>query len=145
LAEKEFQRSVRYDKPFSIMMLDVDNFKRINDEFGHLAGDAVLVDVGKALNAFIRNVDIAGRYGGDEFCIILPETGLEEAVITANRLLEEFNKINTPDIDGGNLLQASIGVACKDMDVYSLEVLLARADEALYLAKKRGRDQVACL
>jgi diguanylate cyclase (GGDEF)-like protein len=145
LAEKEFQRSVRYEKPFSIMMVDVDNFKRINDEFGHLAGDAVLVDVGKALNAFIRNVDIAGRYGGDEFCIILPETGLEEAVITANRLLEEFNKINTPDIDGGDTLQASIGVACKDTNVYSLEVLLARADEALYLAKKRGRDQVACL
>jgi diguanylate cyclase (GGDEF)-like protein len=145
LAEKEFQRAIRYDSFFSIIMLDVDNFKRINDEYGHLAGDAVLVDVGIALSAFVRSVDIVGRYGGDEFCIILPETGLEEAVITGNRLLEEFNKIITPTIDGRNTLQASIGVASKDVINYSLEVLLARADEALYLAKKRGRDQVACL
>jgi diguanylate cyclase (GGDEF)-like protein len=145
LADNEFQRAVRYDKPVSIIMLDVDNFKRINDEYGHLTGDFVLVDVGKALNSFIRKVDIAGRYGGDEFCVILPETSLEEAIVTANRLLDEFNKIETPEIDGRSTLQASMGVACNDKNIHSLEALLARSDEALYLAKKRGRNQVASL
>ncbi|NMB54765.1 MAG: sensor domain-containing diguanylate cyclase, partial [Leptolinea sp.] len=144
IAEKEFERSERYNTPISIIMLDIDNFKLINDTCGHQAGDAVLMDVGKALSAFIRKIDTAGRYGGDEFCIVLPETDLEEARTAAARLLDEFHRIKVPSISFQEYLQASLGVACKNDDITNLEDLLARADLAMYQAKKRGRNRVEC-
>lgn len=142
LAEKEFERSRRLNSPISVIMLDIDNFKMINDTCGHQAGDTVLRNVGKALSAFIRKIDIAGRYGGDEFCIVLPDTGLQEAKTAANRLLEEFHKIRIPSISYEEYLQASLGVACKDESISNLEDLLVRADMAMYQAKKRGRNRV---
>lgn len=145
VAEHEFERSNRYDTPISIIMLDIDKFKQINDTCGHLAGDTVLADVGKALNAFIRKIDTAGRYGGDEFCIILPETDLSEAKTAANRLLEEFHKIKIPSVSYEEYLEASLGVASKNENISNLKELLARADQALYLAKKRGRNRVESL
>jgi diguanylate cyclase (GGDEF)-like protein/PAS domain S-box-containing protein len=141
-AEKEFERSNRHNTPISIIMLDIDNFKLINDTCGHQAGDAVLVNVGKALSSFIRKIDTAGRYGGDEFCIILPETNLTEAKAAALRLLEAFHKVKIPSISHQGYLQASLGVACKDEYVSNLEDLLARSDLAMYQAKKRGRNRV---
>ncbi len=143
VAEKEFERAIRYKTPLSIIMLDIDNFKEINDTHGHIAGDIVLNRVGKALSDFIRVMDIAGRYGGDEFCIILPETSLKDAVAAAKRLLDQFNKIEVPSINFTNFLQASIGVATKDESINSLEDLLVRADNAMYKAKKSGRNRVA--
>jgi diguanylate cyclase (GGDEF)-like protein/PAS domain S-box-containing protein len=142
VAEKEFERSNRHNSTISIIMLDIDNFKLINDTCGHQAGDAVLANVGKALSAFIRKIDTAGRYGGDEFCIILPETNLSEARAAANRLLDAFHKIKVPSISHQEYLQASLGVACKDEYVSTLEDLLARSDLAMYQAKKRGRNRV---
>ncbi len=145
VAEHEFERSTRYGTPISIIMLDIDKFKQINDTCGHQAGDIVLADVGKALNAFIRKIDTAGRYGGDEFCIILPETDLSEAKTAASRLLEEFHKIKIPSISYEEYLEASLGVASKSETITNLKELLARADQALYLAKKRGRNRVESL
>jgi diguanylate cyclase (GGDEF)-like protein len=142
VAEKEFERAIRYKTSISIIMLDIDNFKLINDTCGHLAGDVVLSRVGKALTEFIRRIDIAGRYGGDEFCIILPETTLKDAGAAAQRLLDEFHKIEIPSIGFQNYLQASLGVACKDEKSTTLEELLAHADKAMYQAKKRGRNRV---
>ncbi len=142
IAENEFERSVRYQTPLSIIMLDLDNFKQINDSCGHLAGDVVLSSVGKALMEFLRRIDIAGRYGGDEFCIILPETNLKDAKAAAKRLLENCHKIEIPCIGFQTHLQASLGVACKNEKIETLEELLAHADRAMYQAKKRGRDRV---
>jgi diguanylate cyclase (GGDEF)-like protein len=145
IAEKEFERSRRYNTPISIIMLDLDNFKLINDTRGHQAGDMVLADVGKTLSMFIRKIDTAGRYGGDEFCIILPETGLEDARAAAERLLEEFHKVKVPRVSKVDHLEASVGVACKSESAANLEDLLARADLALYQAKKLGRNRVETL
>ncbi len=142
IAEKEFERSIRYKTPLSIIMLDIDNFKEINDTFGHLAGDIVLSRVGTTLTEFIRVMDIAGRYGGDEFCIILPETNLRDARAAARRLLTEFHKIEVPSIGSTNYLQASMGVAAKNEKTTSLEDLLARVDKAMYKAKNLGRNRV---
>ena len=142
IAEKEFERSRRYNTPISIIMLDLDNFKMINDTRGHQAGDMVLADVGKTLSTFIRKIDTAGRYGGDEFCIILPGTGLEDARAAAIRLLEEFHKVKAPKVNKIDHLQASLGVACKNENIETLEELLAKADQALYKAKNLGRNRV---
>ncbi|HEX7556703.1 MAG TPA: sensor domain-containing diguanylate cyclase, partial [Leptolinea sp.] len=144
IAEREFERSLRYDTPISIIMLDIDNFKLINDTCGHQAGDVVLSNVGKALLTFIRKIDTAGRYGGDEFCIVLPETDLQEAKAAAKRLLNEFHKIKVPSISYQEYLQSSLGVACRDENTYTLEDLLAKSDKAMYQAKKRGRNRVEC-
>lgn len=145
VAEREFERAKRYETPISIIMLDIDKFKLINDTCGHQAGDTVLADVGRALTAFIRKIDTAGRYGGDEFCIILPETDLLEAKTAAHRLLEEFHKIKVPSVSYQEYLEASLGVASKDENTTNLKELLARADEAMYLAKKWGRNRVESL
>lgn len=144
-AEKEFERSRRHNTPISIIMLDIDNFKMINDTCGHQAGDSVLADVGKVLAAFIRKIDTAGRYGGDEFCILLPDTTLIEAQAAAIRLLDEFHQIKVPGVSHDNYLQASLGVAWKDENIATLEDLLVRADQAMYQAKKRGRNRVEVL
>lgn len=145
IAEKEFERSRRYNTPISIIMLDLDNFKLINDTRGHQAGDMVLADVGKTLSMFIRKIDTAGRYGGDEFCIILPETGLEDARAAAVRLLQEFHRVKVPRVSKVDHLEASMGVACKSENISTLEDLLARADLALYQAKNLGRNRVETL
>jgi diguanylate cyclase (GGDEF)-like protein len=145
IAEKEFERSRRYNTPISIIMLDIDNFKLINDTNGHQAGDVVLNNVGKTLSMFIRKIDTAGRYGGDEFCIVLPETNLEDARAAAVRLLDEFHKVKVPKVKNIDQLQASLGVACKSEDITTLEDLLANADQALYQAKNHGRNRVETL
>jgi diguanylate cyclase (GGDEF)-like protein len=145
IAEKEFERSRRYNTPISIIMLDIDNFKLINDTNGHQAGDVVLSIVGKTLSTFIRKIDTAGRYGGDEFCIVLPETNLADARAAAVRLLDEFHKVIVPKVNNIDQLQASLGVACNAENPTSLEDLLAKADQALYLAKNRGRNRVETL
>jgi len=145
IAGKEFERSCRYNTPISIIMLDIDNFKLINDTSGHQAGDVVLSNVGKTLSTFIRKIDTAGRYGGDEFCVVLPETNLEDARAAAIRLLDEFHKVKVPSVNNIDQLQASLGVACKGENTTTLEDLLAKADQALYQAKNHGRNRVETL
>lgn len=140
---QETLRARRYDSDLCIMMIDVDHFKRINDSYGHLMGDKVLANLAVILNAAIRVTDIAGRYGGEEFCIILTETNLEGGHKVAKRLRERIAARYFSSPDGGSFhVTCSIGLAQFDSQVSDQHALLARADGALYEAKNAGRDRV---
>ena len=128
----------------SLMVLDLDHFKSVNDRFGHDVGDKVLVSFAKAAEANVRVTDQLYRLGGEEFCCILPDTDLQEAVSTAERIRRECAEIIV-DVGGGQIAPASvsIGVATAEHAGFDLDVLLAAADAALYEAKMSGRNRVA--
>jgi len=134
----EVSRAERYERPLSVIMLDIDHFKNINDTHGHPVGDAVLVETAERLLAALRTSDIPGRWGGEEFLIICPETNLDTAAQLAERLRHDYEACDFP-VAGG--LTASFGVAahCKDRRA---EDILLLADEALYRAKNTGRNRV---
>jgi diguanylate cyclase (GGDEF)-like protein len=141
--ERELQRSRRYGHPLSVLMLDIDHFKRVNDRHGHAAGDEVLKAFVVSVQKMLREMDVLGRLGGEEFAIILPETALAEAILVAERLREAINRTAVPLSDGGTLkVTSSIGVSQCVGASEGLEECLTRADEALYRAKENGRDQV---
>ncbi len=144
LGEDELQRVRRYGKPLSLLMLDIDYFKYINDAHGHKVGDRVLRVFGETLLKTLRAIDIVGRVGGEEFAILLPETALHEAIDVAYRLKEAIAATDV-ELDSGAVLQAtaSIGVAARqgDRDL-DLDDLLELADAALYQAKQSGRNTV---
>jgi diguanylate cyclase (GGDEF)-like protein len=142
LAEREWIRTRRYDHPLSAMMLDVDHFKRVNDTFGHATGDSVLRTVAQICRNSLRETDFLGRYGGEEFAIMLPDTDLSAAHATAERLRESI--AGTPiHTDKGDLqVTVSIGVASITVDMNSVATLLDRADRGLYIAKDTGRNRV---
>jgi diguanylate cyclase (GGDEF)-like protein len=131
----------RHDHPTAVVMLDIDHFKAINDRHGHAAGDAVIGAVAAMIRAHHRTTDIAGRIGGEEFAILLPETPLDAAIVVAERLREAVG--NHELAFAGQTLQftASVGVAGRQPDE-ALERLIARADAALYAAKHAGRNRV---
>ena len=140
----EVDRCRRFEKPVSILLLDLDHFKTINDGYGHLVGDDVLRQTAALLDTAARTVDVVARYGGEEFVVILPETTPDGALIFAERLRE---RIGTHPFDVGGReplhLTTSIGIASfPSPRVESTEDLFARADEALYRAKSSGRNQV---
>jgi two-component system, cell cycle response regulator len=140
----ELDRARRFGSSFSLLLFDVDHFKRINDTAGHLAGDAVLRQLGSLLEEAVRKVDIVARYGGEEFVAILPQTAPEGGVIFAERLRERI-AVHPFHIGGESPvhLTVSIGIASfPSPRVASTEDLFARADEALYRAKSGGRNQV---
>lgn len=140
--EREILRTRRYDAALSVLMFDIDRFKKINDKHGHAAGDKVLAAFTEICKKHLRDVDIFGRLGGDEFAILSPETDIKGAKMLAKRLLATINK-NRIEIEDKNLkITTSIGVAellPKDND---LKPLLKRADEAMYEAKRKGRNQI---
>jgi two-component system, cell cycle response regulator len=141
---REVDRAKRYESKLTLLLLDVDHFKRINDERGHLVGDGVLRQIGALVEASVRTVDIAARYGGEEFVLILPETSQDGGIIFAERLRESIERYPF-DTSGEEPLHltASFGVATfPSTRVESTEDLFARADEALYRAKSSGRNQV---
>jgi diguanylate cyclase (GGDEF)-like protein len=141
---REVDRAKRYESMLTLLLLDIDHFKRINDERGHLVGDAVLRQIGALVEASVRTVDIAARYGGEEFVLLLPETSQDGGIIFAERLRESIERYPF-DASGEEPLHltASIGVATfPSPRVDSTEDLFARADEALYRAKSGGRNQV---
>ncbi|NIR62862.1 MAG: diguanylate cyclase, partial [candidate division Zixibacteria bacterium] len=135
--------AIRHKRPLSIMILDIDYFKRFNDHYGHQLGDDVLVVFGKYCKANFRKSDILGRYGGDEFIALLPETSVEQAANLARRINNEVKKIWKDDCGVNSQLGMSIGLAeVSELDqVLTLEKLIDRADRALYTAKKIGRDK----
>ena len=140
---REIKRSEREHLPLCLMMLDVDHFKKYNDDFGHLGGDRALISVGEAMKAPLRTNDLLARYGGEEFSVLLPETSMEQAVLVADRLRDRVSKTDPGIHDGVQLpkLTVSIGVAeYKAGD--SLKTLVAAADEAMYHAKHSGRNCV---
>jgi diguanylate cyclase (GGDEF)-like protein len=141
---REVDRAKRYESMLTLLLLDIDHFKRINDERGHLVGDAVLRQIGALVEASVRTVDIAARYGGEEFVLILPETSQDGGIIFAERLRESIERYPFDATSEEPLhLTASIGVATfPSPRVDSTEDLFARADEALYRAKSSGRNQV---
>jgi len=135
-AEKE--RAKRYDNAFSIMMIDIDYFKRVNDDFGHPIGDVVLKEVADTLRECVRKSDRVFRYGGEEFAIILPHTGLDKARGLAERIRQTIEKMC---FIGGLNITISIGIG-QHNDGLTPGDLVKKADEGLYLAKNRGRNRV---
>ncbi|MEI6205487.1 MAG: GGDEF domain-containing protein [Desulfuromonadales bacterium] len=131
----------RYDEPFSIMMIDIDNFKDVNDSFGHLAGDRILKGVALKIKATLRGSDFFARFGGDEFALILVKTGVEAATDVAWKLCEEVRASRFLLDDTVLSITLSVGVAEAYGDDTE-ETLLKRSDQALYRVKERGRDGV---
>lgn len=139
LSEREFRRSKRNGRVFSALILDVDHFKNINDTYGHAEGDLILKEIGKLFKNTLRAVDIYGRWGGEEFLIITPETSAKNALIIAERLRMAINSIETPLTKSTTV---SIGIAEFKLDEQSIDEVIHRADEALYCAKETGRNKV---
>ena len=139
----EFSRAKRMKRPFSCMMLDLDHFKKINDQFGHPSGDQILQDFAARCLNFVRDGDLVGRYGGEEILILLPETDLEMALRVAERLGAAIAEKTFQTLENEISVTVSIGVAAMDENTPHLEALIARADQALYIAKHKGRNRVA--
>jgi diguanylate cyclase (GGDEF)-like protein len=135
---QEVLRAERYDRPLSLILIDIDHFKKVNDTHGHPVGDAVLVESAARLTRTLRTSDIAGRWGGEEFLVICPETPLETAAVLAERLRGDYCE---REFEAVGRLTASFGVAAHRRDV-SAEEIVSHADEALYKAKRAGRNQV---
>ncbi len=142
-AELEWSRWQRTHKPFSTLLIDIDDFKKINDRFGHLTGDRALKLIADALKASIRNLDIVGRYGGEEFIVILPETPLEGATVVAEKILEGIRQLKLMAGTQSIPLTASIGVVAAMQQDKDIDALIHRADIAMYSAKRGGKNAVA--
>ena len=141
---EEVERAHRYERPLSLVLLDLDHFKKVNDTWGHPAGDRVLQGTAAALRHVLRDMDVAGRMGGEEFAVLLPETELAGARALAERLRARIASVDHAS-DGGVVFRvtSSLGVTSLDPGVFhDAEVLLKAADEALYRAKNQGRDRV---
>jgi diguanylate cyclase (GGDEF)-like protein len=144
LLNLEFQRSVRQNHTLSVLMLDLDHFKRVNDCHGHQAGDLALASAARILRNGVRGSDLVGRFGGEEFAIALPETGHAEAMELSERLCQDI-RAWVGDLDQGKVLKitCSIGVATWRPDTARpLDSVIRQADDALYMAKEQGRDRV---
>lgn len=139
---REFERHRRLDAPLSIVMLDVDHFKRVNDRFGHAAGDEVLRLVARTCGEGVRAIDAFGRWGGEEFCIVLPGARAETARRIAERIRETVEELPFGDILAGGSVTVSLGLAEVGPLHRSLDDLLSDADQALYAAKRAGRNRV---
>jgi diguanylate cyclase (GGDEF)-like protein len=135
-------RGVRHGEPTSILFLDLDDFKTVNDSLGHSAGDEVLIAVAERLRACLRQSDMAARFGGDEFAILLEDTGRAEAEVTARRILRTL--AGPVEVHGRELrAEASIGIAVAEGDSGTQEELLRNADVAMYAAKGSGKARYA--
>ena len=144
LASREIARTRRTGEPYALLMMDLDHFKRVNDEFGHASGDRTLKAIAAIAARGVRGHDIVGRYGGEEFCALLPAAGAEEARAIAERVRAAV----AAHVPRGlaRSITVSIGVAvCRSGQTCPLVPALARADEALYRAKHEGRDRVVVL
>jgi diguanylate cyclase (GGDEF)-like protein len=141
----ELERAKRFQRPLSVLMLDIDHFKRYNDRFGHLAGDILLKRLSRLLENNTRSIDILARYGGEEFCVVLPETSVAEAELVAERIRREVRETlhyhNQEDGSEGKVT-ISIGISTFPTDGSNKTMLLAASDKALYRAKQTGRNRV---
>lgn len=140
--EEEKKRAEARKTAISFLMIDVDHFKNINDRHGHLAGDQVLREIAKIIRENIREIDICGRYGGEEFCVVLPDTGVEGAYYVAERIRAAVEKAVIQAYDAKVNVTVSIGTATFPQDGKNLTDLLDKSDWAMYKAKKNGRNRV---
>jgi diguanylate cyclase (GGDEF)-like protein len=144
LARREIERSRRSGKPLSIILFDLDHFKKINDTYGHPAGDEVLQHVAEHCQAALRFEDILARYGGEEFIVLLPETGLEPAEVVAERLRQVVETAPFTVCGQNVTITISLGVAgLPPGKETTIEELLSLADSALYISKQSGRNRVS--
>jgi diguanylate cyclase (GGDEF)-like protein len=142
LAQAELARSQRYMRPMTVMMLDIDHFKNVNDTYGHAAGDRVLQALATVVSATKRDADVAARLGGEEFALLLPETTDSAATQFAERLRQQIRDC-APIVEGEKLpITVSIGIAGASMTTAGFQPLLNNADQALYDAKHAGRNRV---
>jgi diguanylate cyclase (GGDEF)-like protein len=137
--EREVGRTLRYGHPFSLLMIDIDNFKNLNDSFGHDVGDDAIRRIGKVLREGTRGIDLAARIGGEEFAVLLVETSQEGAIEVAERLRLAIRALEIPS---AGQITASFGVAECPIDAQTANDILKAADVALYEAKRAGRDRV---
>jgi diguanylate cyclase (GGDEF)-like protein/PAS domain S-box-containing protein len=145
LLENEIARSKRYQKKFSIIMIDIDHFKKINDEYGHLVGNDALVAFANVVKNSVRSVDIVGRYGGEEFIIILPETDPQHALVVLERIRNDLEqtKITSPHLENAKefTLQFSAGIVAFPYNAEDLKELIWVTDNALRQAKREGKNR----
>ena len=143
VAERELRRTARTLRPLSLLMIDIDDFKSVNDTFGHLAGDEVLIEFSRRLRLALRGDEMLARYGGDEFCIVLPDTALCDALHVGERLRFVVAEKSFPTERAAVGVTVSIGVACAEANSQmSAAQLFEQADTQLYAAKRAGRNQV---
>jgi diguanylate cyclase (GGDEF)-like protein len=146
MLEKEMQRAIRTGSQLSLVMADIDHFKKINDTYGHQNGDLVLVAVADSLRSGLRTYDFAARYGGEEFVLILPETSHEGAMLVAERLRESVQSLDYSGALNGLKTTVSMGVATFPHDsITAIPALIKEADNAMYRAKASGRNRVLAM
>jgi diguanylate cyclase (GGDEF)-like protein/PAS domain S-box-containing protein len=143
MGRREFDRALRYQTQFSVILLDLDRFKKINDTFGHPVGDRVLAAMASLISRSVREVDLFGRYGGEEFVILLPDTSCDKAQEVAERLRLLVSELSFKTERGILKVTVSLGVATLASSIPSLAVLIDHADQAMYTAKQAGRNRVA--
>lgn len=141
ILEKEFRRTIRYKSPLACLMIDIDHFKRINDRFGHHAGDMVIREIAQILVKNAREIDTVARWGGEEFIALFPQTKKEEALQSASRIIKAVSEHKFPEI-ADEQITVSIGIAsAPDPSIDTEEKLIHASDMALYEAKKNGRNR----
>lgn len=141
-AEKELSKAKRYGNIFSIVLLDIDNFKSINDAYGHFGGDAVIKALALSCNQHLRSTDIFARYGGEEFVFLVPESDKSDMHFFAERVRQRLEKIGVNYHGEDIYFTVSLGVKTFDVSIDSLELMLKKADAALYEAKRAGKNCV---
>jgi diguanylate cyclase (GGDEF)-like protein len=144
ILDREIERSRRFQSPLGLVMVDLDDFKQVNDRHGHQQGDEVLASVAAVLRDFSRDIDAPARYGGEELAVVLPQTDSDGAALLAERMREAVERLRVPSVGGGTPLRvtASFGVASLPESAGDREELVAAADAALYTAKRGGKNRV---
>ena len=142
--DRDWARVCRHDSPMSILMIDADYFKNVNDVHGHAAGDAVLVALAQQIQGSLRQEDVLARYGGEEFVVMLPDTRLIDAYEVAERIRRDVADMEFAALKGKHQITVSIGVSERQYKQQNWNQLLERADQALFVAKQSGRNRVCC-
>ncbi len=142
LGKHEIERAIRFNRPLTTLMIDIDHFKLVNDSFGHPVGDEVLVQLAHRLKSKLRDVDILCRYGGEEFFVMLPETDKDNAYLIADRIRRLIHEHSFSTSAGLINITISIGICYLSKNVFDLEDMVNYADQALYQAKQNGRNKV---
>jgi len=144
MLKHEIERHSRYNRPLSLLMIDIDNFKEVNDNYGHLVGDQVLKQTAHLLKKSIRSCDIVSRYGGEEFAVILPEILPDEALKVGERIVQTIpcHDFKVADTNIGKEISVTVGLASFPKDADNAKLLIENSDKALYLGKQAGKNQV---